>query len=225
MTRQTICILRPAAAWFARKKELTLVSTARGRGRRVRRRRSPEEARDEALAAARKLLLRHGPGGVTLVAVADDIGMTHGNLIHHFGSAAELHAALMGSMVRDLAAAIGAVVAHVRSDESAPRALVDIVFDAFDKRGAALLAAWIALSNRHAHLEPVRAAVVDLVRAIDERSTAEGVPRPRHIPSAILFVTLCAFGDAVIGPQLREMLGRDRNSVRRVAAHLVPSFF
>jgi len=203
------------------------VSIVRGNTdrRRVRRRRSPEEARDEALSSARKLLLQHGPGGVTLVAVADDIGMTHGNLIHHFGSAAELQSALMGAMVRDLAAAIGAAVAHVRSDEGAPRELVDIVFNAFDKGGAGMLAAWIALSNKHAHLEPVRAAVDGLVRAIDERSTSEGAPRPRHIQSAILFVTLCAFGDAVIGPHLREMLGRDQDSVRRVVAHLLPSFF
>ncbi len=207
--------------------ELTSVSIARrnDKRRRIRRRRLPEEARDEALVSARKLLLQNGPGGVTLVAVADDIGMTHGNLIHHFGSAAELQSALMGAMVRDLAAAIGAAVAHVRSDTNAPRALVDIVFDAFDRGGAGLLAAWIALSNRHAHLEPVRAAVDDLVRAIDERSTAEGGPRPRHIQSAILIVTLCAFGDAVIGPQLRDMLGRDSESVRRVAARLLPSFF
>lgn len=193
--------------------------------RRVRRRRSPGEARDEALASARKLLLRRGPGGVTLVAVADDIGMTHGNLIHHFGSAAQLQAALMGAMVRDLAAGIGTAVARVRSDETAPRALVDIVFDAFGRDGAAMLAAWIVLSNKPACLEPVGTAVNELVRSIDERSTQEGVPPPRHIHAAILLVTLCAFGDAVIGPHLRAMLGRDSESVRRLAAHLVPSFF
>jgi len=208
-------------------RELTFVSVVGKRARRgrSRRRRSPEEARDEALVSARRLLIEHGPAGVTLVAVADDIGMTHTNLIHHFGSAAELQSALMGIMVRDLAAAIGTAVAQVRSDATAPRALIDIVFDAFDEGGAGMLAAWIALSNKHAHLDPVRAAVSDLVHAIDERSTAAGDARPRHIQSAILFVTLCAFGDAVIGPHLRQMLGRDRDSVRRVAAHLVPSFF
>ena len=195
------------------------------RHQRSRRRRSPEEARDEALSSARRLLLRHGPAGVTLVAVADDVGMTHGNLIHHFGSAAELQSALMGAMVRDLAAAIGTAVAHVRSDATAPRALIDIVFDAFGEGGAGMLAAWIALSNKHAHLEPVRAAVGDLVRAIDERSRSAGAAPPRHIQSAVLFIALCAFGDAVIGPRLRSMLGKDSDSVRRVAAHLVPSFF
>ena len=41
------------------------------------------------------------------MAVADDLGMTHGNLIHHFGSADELQSALMVAMVHDLTAAIG----------------------------------------------------------------------------------------------------------------------
>ncbi|HAL05969.1 MAG TPA: TetR/AcrR family transcriptional regulator, partial [Brevundimonas sp.] len=50
-----------------------------------RRRRSPEEARREALASARDLLLARGPNAVTLTSVAGEIGVTHANLIHHFG--------------------------------------------------------------------------------------------------------------------------------------------
>lgn len=191
--------------------------------RSVRRRRSPDEARTQALVSARRLLIEHGPNGLTLHAVARDIGVTHGNLIHHFGSAAQLQSALMGAMVRDLAAALETAVAHVRSDESAPRTVVDIVFDAFGEGGAGQLAAWIALSNRYEHLEPVREAVVDLVGAIGDKMQAAGAEPPRHIPSALLFITLCAFGDAVIGGPLREMLGRDRDAVRRLAANLLPT--
>ncbi|HVX57724.1 MAG TPA: TetR family transcriptional regulator, partial [Candidatus Saccharimonadales bacterium] len=80
---------------------------------RRRRRRSAAEAREEALASARNLLLKHGPEGVTLMAVADDLGMTHGNLIHHFGSADELQSALMVAMVHDLTAAIASAVGKV----------------------------------------------------------------------------------------------------------------
>jgi hypothetical protein len=39
----------------------------------------------------------------------------------------------------------------------------------------------------------------------------------------LLLITLCAFGDAVIGGPLREMLGRDRDAVRRLAANLLPA--
>ena len=188
-----------------------------------RRRRSPDEARAEALECARRLLIEQGPDGVTLQAVAREIGVTHGNLIHHFGSAAQLQSALMGAMVRDLALAIESAVAHVRSDEGGARTLVDIVFDAFGQGGAGALAAWIALSNRYEHLEPIREAVGELVAAVDEKiSTSNGEP-PRHIPSALMFITLCAFGDALIGPPLRDMLGRDPESMRRLAARLLPT--
>jgi len=192
---------------------------------RRRRRRSADEARSEALVSARNLLLQHGPEGVTLMAVAEDLGMTHGNLIHHFGSADELQSALMAAMVHDLTEAIGKAVGRVRSDESSARVLVDAVFDAFGQGGAGMLAAWMALSQRQSHLEPIRAAVGELVDAIDKKSGPSAEDRPRRIQSAILIMTLCAFGDAVIGPQLREMLGRDSDSVRRVAARLLPTFF
>ncbi|HYG27020.1 MAG TPA: TetR/AcrR family transcriptional regulator, partial [Caulobacteraceae bacterium] len=175
------------------------------------------------LASARRLLLERGPDGVTLKAVADDIGMSHGNLIHHFGSAAGLQSALMGAMVRDLMTALEGAVAKVRDEDSGPRELVDTVFDAFDSGGAGHLAAWIGLSHELEHLEVVRAAVSDLVTAINDKVVADG-REPRHIPSALLFITLCAFGDSVIGAQLCDMLGRDRESVRRIAAHLLPSF-
>jgi AcrR family transcriptional regulator len=189
----------------------------------TRRRRSPDEARAQALACARQLLISRGPDAVTLNAVAREIGVTHGNLIHHFGSAAQLQSALMGAMVRDLAKALQTAVAHVRSDANAPRALVDIVFDAFDEGGAGQLAAWIALSNRYEHLEPVREAVGDLVSALDETVRSADGGAPQHIPSALLLLTLCAFGDAMIGGPLRAMLGRDDESVRRIAAHLLPN--
>lgn len=137
-----------------------------------RRRRSPEEARAQALVCARRRLIAYGPRGVTLQAVAGDIGVTHGNLIHHFGSAAQLQSALMGVMVRDLASALQVAVARLRSDGDAAKSVVEIVFDAFNQGGAAQLAAWIALSNRYEHLEPVRDAVRDLVSALDEQVRA-----------------------------------------------------
>ena len=189
-----------------------------------RRRRSPEEAKEEALVSARRLLLDRGPDGVTLKAVADDIGMSHGNLIHHFGSAGGLHSALMGAMVRDLTVALESAVTKVRSEDSGPRELVDIVFEAFDTGGAGHLAAWISLSHDLGQLAAVREAVDHLVQAIADKIRAEGREPPRHIPSALLFVTLCAFGDSVIGEALCDMLGRDREATRRIAAHLLPTF-
>lgn len=193
----------------------------------TRRRRTPEDARSEAIASARRLLLDKGPAGVTLKAVADELGMSHGNLIHHFGSAAALQSALMGAMVRDLADALEGAVDRIRADDVNPRQMVDIVFDAFDEGGAGRLAAWISLSDNLETLDPVRDAVHDLIDVIQERIDDEEGARdepPPHIASAMLFITFCAFGDALIGSELRGMLGRDRDAVRRIAAHLLPNF-
>jgi AcrR family transcriptional regulator len=190
-----------------------------------RRRRSSHEARGEALAAARKLLLEHGPYAVTLKAVADELGMSHTNILHHFGTAGELQSELMSAMVRDLAAALMGAVAHLRSDEGAPRALVDMVFDAFEKGGAGKLAAWIALSGSFEYLEPVQEALDELVRAIEEKFVHEEGDPHRGVTSAVLFIAFMAFGDSVIGEPLRDMLDRERTASRKVAAFLLPKFF
>ncbi len=190
-----------------------------------RRKRSPEEAREEALTAARELLIESGPTAVTLAAIGKRVGMTHANVIHHFGSAAGLQSALMGSMVRDLTVALGDAVAHVRSDSAAPRALIDIVFDAFDKGGAGRLAAWIALSGDLGHLEPVRQAVTDLVEAIAEKFADEGDSGRKRIQSAVLLIALMAFGDSMIGGPLRGMLGAEDEAGRSITAQVLPSFF
>lgn len=131
-----------------------------------RRKRLGSEVREEGLAAARKLLLAGGPAAVTLASVGAEIGMSHANVLHHFGSAAGLQSALMGSMINDLTGALDDVVTHLKTDAAAPRSIADRVFDAFDKGGAGALAAWIVLSGEVEHLEPVREAVRELVAAI-----------------------------------------------------------
>lgn len=199
---------------------MSIASTAPAR----RRRRLPEEARREALASARALLLSGGPDAVTLTAVAGDIGVTHTNLIHHFGSAAGLQSALMASMVADLSQALDAAIARLRTDEGAPLELVNAVFNAFAEGGAGKLAAWIVLKGDLSQLEPVRDAVTGLVQAIREKlGDPDGQAQPR-ISSAVLFIALSAFGEALIGPPLRDMLDQDDEESRRVVASLLPHF-
>lgn len=188
-----------------------------------RRRRAPDEARREAVDAARALLLSGGPTAVTLSAVAADIGVTHANLIHHFGSAAGLQSALMGSMVADLGQALETAVTRLRTDDGAPMELINAVFDAFAEGGAGRLAAWIALSGDLTHLDPVRDAVNSLVNAIAEKMGDDGEARER-IGSAVLFIALSAFGEALIGPPLRAMLDQPDDAGRKVVASLLPSF-
>jgi TetR/AcrR family transcriptional regulator, repressor for neighboring sulfatase len=188
-----------------------------------RRKRHGDEARSEGLTAARALLLEDGPAAVTLANVGKRIGMSHANVLHHFGSAAGLQSALMGSMIRDLNVALEDAVDHMRSDAGAPRGLVDQVFDAFGKGGAGQLAAWIALSRDFEHLAPVSEAVQSLVAALQEKF-ADAEDHDVHVRAAVLLVAICAFGDAVIGSQLRAILGQPDQEMRDLTAKLLPLF-
>src|SRR5688572_32764728 len=96
-----------------------------------RRRRSPQVAKAEALASARRLLLEGGPAAVTLKAVAADAGMGHANLIHHFGSAEGLQTALMASMAQDLAVTLKTASAEFQAGRADLDDLIRITFDAF----------------------------------------------------------------------------------------------
>lgn len=187
-----------------------------------RRKRLGPEVRKEGLAAARRLLLKGGPGAVTLANVGDEIGMSHANVLHHFGSAASLQSALMGSMVEDLTRALDNVVELLKTDAAAPRTIADHVFDAFDKGGAGPLAAWIILSGDVSHLEPVRAAVHSLVEAIVGQSRDEAAPE--RVRAAVLMMAVSAFGDAVIGPHIRGMLEQKDAAMRDLIARILPLF-
>lgn len=181
-----------------------------------RRRRTPEEARLEVLACARARLLAGGPDSVTLKAVADDLGMTHANLIHHFGSAAGLQGALMDRLVRDLADRIARGLPQAEDDAHDPSRLMAVVFEAFDGGGAAQLAAWLALEQETARAESFAGVVRDLAdRTAAIRGTSEDDrARARAI---VVIAAYMAFADALIGPALRPMLNMTVGDARQLA--------
>jgi AcrR family transcriptional regulator len=187
-------------------------------------RRTPEEARTLALASARRLLLVDGPDAITLQAVAADLGMTHTNLIHHFGSAAGLQSELMRQMMSELTATIESAVMRLRAGKGEMRDFVDIVFDAFDRGGAGRLAAWLILSGESGRLAPVGEVVRDYIDSVERGADVGADARGVHerVTSATLFVTMAALGDAIIGNQMRRMVGRERDAVRKIIAAMLP---
>ena len=68
----------------------------------MRRRRDPEAARAEILAAAEQLVFEQGPQGLKIKAVAQAVGMTHPTILHHFGSASGLLQALQQHFSRQI---------------------------------------------------------------------------------------------------------------------------
>ena len=178
-----------------------------------RRRLSPDESRAAAIAAARELLLEAGPQAVTLKAVADRIGRTHANVLHHFGSAAALQSELAKSISDSVTAGIGEAVVRARHGEADPREIVDKTFDAFGREGAGELAAWLILMGDKQALQPVLDAIHKLV---DELGDGHG-DRPVH--ETTLWLVIAALGDSLLGTLMADALGLPRDTARKVARH------
>ena len=176
---------------------------------------SPDESRLAALEAARILLIEAGPQAVTLKAVAAQIGRTHANLLHHFGSAAGLHKALAAYLGDTITATIGEAVDAARRGKVSPRTIVDMTFDAFDREGAGALASWmLALGNEDA-LDPV----VEAIHRLVDKLTATALTP--HLADLIrdntLMLVLLALGDSQMGGPMAGALGLPREKAREVA--------
>jgi len=178
-----------------------------------RRRLRPDESRAAAIAAARELLLEAGPQAVTLKAVADRVGRTHANVLHHFGSAAALQSELAKSISDSVTAGIAEAVVRARHGEADPREIVDKTFDAFGREGAGALAAWLILMGDKQALQPVLDAIHKLV---DELGDGHG-DRPVH--ETTLWLVIAALGDSLLGALMADALGLPRDTARKVARH------
>lgn len=176
-----------------------------------RKRLPPEESRAAALAAARALLVEQGPQALTLKAVAARIGRTHANLLHHFGSAAGLQSALAEDLSAQVTGRIGEAVERARLGASDVREIVDLTFDAFDREGAGALAAWMILSGNRDALDPILAALRNLVRQLSRDHEGHGVPETTQ------WLVLAALGNSLLGPPIAEALGLDSDSARTQA--------
>ena len=177
-----------------------------------RKRLNPEESRSAALEAARRLLLEQGPQAITLKAVAAEVGRTHANLLHHFGSAAELQSDLARLIADRVTASIADSVERARLHETDAREIVDRTFDAFDKEGAGALAAWMILSGNRNALDPILEALRKLVAQLSAGHEAH------HVGETTLWLVLTALGDSLLGSIIADALGLDRDTARDVAA-------
>jgi AcrR family transcriptional regulator len=177
----------------------------------VRERLTQEESRSAALEAARALLIEAGPQAVTLKAVSARIGKTHGNLLHHFGSAAGLQSELARHIAARVTAEIAGAVVRARQGEADPREIVDRTFDAFDREGGGALAAWMILSGNEDALNPILETIHNLVDRLGE---GHG-DRPVH--ETTLWLVLAAIGDSLLGEPMAKTLGLPRDAARQVA--------
>lgn len=183
-----------------------------------RRRRSPEAVREAAVASARRLLLAHGPEALTLPLVARDLGMTHGNLTHHFGSIAALHRALIAAMAQRIAEVVEAAAPGFRRGAVPARAVAEAVFRAFDEDGAGRLVAWLAATGRMDGLEPFFAAVTRSVATLRAGEPAGADPEAEGAGIIAAALLTSALGAALIGAPLQAAAGLAPGTLAGLAA-------
>ena len=177
-----------------------------------RKRLSPEESRAAAIEAARGLLLADGPQAVTLKAVAAEIGRTHANLLHHFGSAAGLQGELARSIADSVTSSIAEAVERARAGEADARDIVDMTFDAFGREGAGALAAWMILTGNRDALNPILDSLHNLVAQLS-------IGHEDHqVAETTLALVLNALGDSLLGEPISQAFGLSRDTARELAA-------
>lgn len=187
----------------------------------VRKRLTPEESRLAALEAARVLLIEAGPQSVTLKAVAQRIGRTHANLLHHFGSAAGLQKALAAYLAQTVCQTIAEAVLANRAGIGSAREVVDLTFDAFDAQGGGALASWMLASGNEDALHPIVEAIHALVDEIHPEEI--GLSGPREMRETTLTLVLLALGDALMGEAMAASLGLPRSAAREKAEKMLVS--
>jgi TetR/AcrR family transcriptional regulator, repressor for neighboring sulfatase len=178
-------------------------------------RRTPEAARENILAAAEALLVDHGPQAIKLADVAKAAGVVHANVIHHFGSISGVETALMERMIRRLA---DKIIAGFNGEDAAPGFGAQALFDAFQAKGAARLAAWLELTGEGRRMTLVRQVVDEVVQT----RLAQDVGLEREtIVDFILVNIVLAIGVGLFGPTLSELLGRPPERARELALEMV----
>lgn len=179
-------------------------------------RRSPEASQENILIAAERLLVRTGPQSLRLADVAKEAGVANATVLHHFGTIDGVQAALMEKMIARLVS--GILVMDVPPDPRAARAAaLQNLFDAFETKGAARLAAWLEMTGESRRLRTVREAVQTVIRQ-KIRPQETDVER---LEDAILISVILAIGVGLFGPTLGELLGKPKGRARAVALKLL----
>ncbi len=180
------------------------------------RRLSPEESRSIALEIARELLIENGPQAVTLKAVAERMGRTHANLLHHFGSAFELQKSLAAFLAQGVCDKIAVEMLARPPGQRDVRHIVDMTFDAFDSGGAAALSSWMLLTGNDDALDPILESIQNLI----DNLSPDAMQKQLYREDTVALVVM-ALGDAQIGPRLARAMDVKRDTARMMATELI----
>jgi len=191
-----------------------------------RRRLDAADARESILAAAEALLVEGGPDALRLTEVATRAGVSHPNVLYHFGSVSELQAQLAQRVAVRLAGEMAQVFAQGMSGQMPLEQAIDAVFRVFDEGGFARLLAWLELSKNEPTFEALASKLELLRKVIASHPLLQGeenARRRRRIVPIIELVIVSAIGYGLVGKTVDTFFIEEehRPSVARLLRELI----
>lgn len=174
----------------------------------TRKRRTAEQSRTLILEVAARRLREHGLEGLNITGVAEEAGISHATLLHHFGSSGEMRGALAQKMTLDLLADLKrAFDSRVPVDE-----LTSNVFDALAEGGHARLIAWRAVEEpaadeRAGDMSQAFETLIGSVQRNLEMQTETEVKR------VVMLVAVAALGYGLAGDVLAQILDMNEDEL------------
>lgn len=187
--------------------------------RKSRVRRTADEARALILDVTEKRLAANGPGAIRLQEVADEVGVSHPAILHHFKSREALVQAVLERAMRTLESDLVNAFQSETGEPPDATAMLERVYDTLAVRGHGRLLAWLVLSGHDAlDFETARASWTAIADASHALRKAKGIEAPRE-DTLFTFVlaSFALFAQAIAGRATFEMagLGGDREAPLR----------
>jgi AcrR family transcriptional regulator len=178
----------------------------------IRRRRSPEIARQELLEAAERVFAKHAPDDVGLKDIAREAGTSHALITHYFGTYAGLVEAALERRLRALRETMIARLADASVLER-PEELLAILFQAFEDPVHLRLMKWLVASERPTAMHAI-AMQHQGVLVVARQVAAALRPNPpadvvRTVELALMTAVAAAMGYAVSKYALAGATGRE----------------
>lgn len=179
-------------------------------------RRSPEEARELILAAARKLLAEKGPDAVGLKDVARTAGVSHGLVSHYFGTYGTLVEAVMAAHQASIRAELFARMQE-HPDEG-PEAWIEHGFAAMAHPLYGRLSVWAVMSGRTSSAGFFARREQGLRMLVDALEARLGPDVPRARIERVVVVVLTSMLGYMMGRDvLWAALGKEATEARDAA--------
>ena len=182
-----------------------------------RKRRTPEEARQEILVAAEAIILEHGPAELKFQSLADRSNLAVSNVYHHFGGVLEIKRGLaekvFDELTRDLITALGEEAEH--EPLIFARNVMSRVYRVLRSERYAKLIGWIILSTELGELEGFIKPLPAMTAIVADRM-AMHLPQAtaRRLAELITYnIAIVAVGEGMVGPAVKSALSMDASSV------------